>query len=77
MKKLHNQKETKEFIKELINIFAEETSCGMQYNNTPCNSCFHSLDADFRHICWSMLLFLRGDYDKEMIIDDIEKEFNK
>ena len=63
-------------IQKLIKIFAEKTSCKMQHNNSPCNTCFHSIDEtiDFRHICWLMLLGLRGDYESKEILKAIRKE---
>jgi hypothetical protein len=66
----------KEEVKKLISLFGKKTCCGVQYNNSPCNTCFHSLEADFKHICWLILLGLRGDYDSKEILEDIEKELN-
>jgi hypothetical protein len=65
------------FKKELIKIFAKKTGCDIQHGGCPCNSCFHSIDADFKHICWLIILGLRGDYDSDTIIDSIEKELNE
>ena len=69
---------TKQFIKELIKIFADKTTCSIQYNNCPCNSCFHSINADFNHISWLILLALRGDCnkDREQILEEIKEEIN-
>jgi len=77
MKKIHKQKDTEEFINMLIETFRDKTSCGIQYNNSPCNTCFHNIDADFNHICWLILLYLRGDYNKEEIIKSIREELLK
>ncbi len=65
----------KEFTRELIDLFANKTGCGVQHNGCPCNTCFHSIkDTDFNHICWLIVLGLRGDYDKEEIIKSIKVE---
>jgi len=64
-----------DFNKKLIGLFAEKTNCAIQYNGCPCNSCTHNIeDVDFQHITWLILLGLRGDYDKETIIDSIREE---
>lgn len=70
--------EKREYIRELIDLFADKTGCGVQHNGCPCNTCFHAIeDVDFRHICWVMLLYMRGDYkDYENALDLIEKELN-
>ncbi|HEY5631630.1 MAG TPA: hypothetical protein VIR31_05845 [Nitrososphaeraceae archaeon] len=60
--------------KDIIRIFGENTGCGIQHKGCPCNSCFHSQDGDFKHICWLIVLGLRGDYDRKDIIQSIEKE---
>lgn len=65
------------FRKELIKLFANKTGCSIQYGKCPCNSCFHSIDADFNHICWLIVLGLRGDYDKQEIINSIREGLNK
>ena len=69
----------KDFIKKLIELFAKKTGCSIQYNGCPCNSCFHDIDADFTHICWLILLGLRGDYndDNDATIKLIEEELKK
>ena len=55
-------------IKDLIDLFADKTGCSIQHNGCPCNTCFHSIEyVDFRHICWLILLGLRGDYDKDIL----------
>ena len=63
-------------IKELIKLFADKTGCDIQHNKCPCNKCFHSIDADFNHICWLIILGLRGDYDFKQIHKDIKEELN-
>lgn len=60
--------------KKLIRLFAEKTGCSIQYGDSPCNSCFHNIDADFTHICWLIVLGLRGDYPSEDIIKGIREE---
>lgn len=63
------------FEKELIKIFRNKTRCGIQFNNCPCNTCFHGIDGvDFKHICWLILLGLRGDYNKNQILKEIKSE---
>lgn len=63
-------------IEELINLFVDKTGCNIQHNGSPCNSCFHNIEANFQHICWLMLLGLRGDYDKKEIIKAIKEELH-
>ena len=70
MKKMNNG----EFITELISLFANKTGCAIQHGSCPCNTCFHSIDADFQHICWLIVLALRGDYEKEQMIKSIKAE---
>ena len=67
---------TKLKIKELIKIFSDATKCSIQFNNCSCNSCFHNLNdkIDFKHICWLILLGLRGDYESSEIIESIKEE---
>ena len=69
------------FEKELVKLFSAKSLCSIQYGGSPCNSCFHSIneeEVDFKHICWVILLHLRGDYkDYEEGIKVIEKELFK
>ena len=66
--------EEKTFEEKLIKLFDDKTGCSIQHNNCPCNTCFHSIeDIDFKHICWLILLKLRGDYKTEEIIKDIKE----
>jgi len=67
----------KKEIKQIIKLFADKTGCNIQYNKCPCNSCFHSIEADFNHICWLLILGLRGDYDFKDIYEDIKKELKQ
>lgn len=64
------------FIKELFNTFADKSGCGIQHSGCPCNTCFHNIDANFNHICWLIMLGLRGDYNdmREKLLADIRKE---
>lgn len=65
----------KTFEQKLIGLFAKKTNCNIQHNNCPCNSCFHATEkVDFQHICWLILLGLRGDYDKKQILKSIKEE---
>ena len=64
-------------IKKLINLFANKTGCSLQFKGCPCNACFHSIETDFRHICWLLILSLRGDYKFKEVYGDIEKELLK
>jgi len=52
----------RQFEKELVKLFGDYTGCRIQYIGCPCNTCFHNIDANFKHICWIILLYLRGDY---------------
>ena len=65
-----------EFNRKLIKLFAERTGCSIQCSGCPCNTCMHSLTSkiDFRHIVWLVLLGLRGDYDKQEMLNEIEEE---
>jgi len=63
------------FTKKLIELFRNNTGCGIQHGGCPCNTCFHNQEADFQHICWLIVLGLRGDYGEE-ILDSIDKELN-
>jgi hypothetical protein len=60
----------------LISLFADKTGCGIQHSGCPCNTCFHHIgnEVDFRHICWLIVLGLRGDYDTSELMPLIEKE---
>lgn len=69
-------RDTKE-MKKLLKLFADYTGCSIQYNKCPCNSCFHNIKADFQHICWLILLGLRGDYNSKRIIRLIENELKE
>jgi len=75
---MEKEKKLNKFEKELIKLFADKTGCNIQYNKCPCNRCFHHLDKngdkDFTHICWLIILGLRGDYPMKEILNDIEKE---
>ena len=68
-----------EQIRQLIDVFAEKTMCGIQHNGCPCNSCVHNLPEtiNYQHIVWLMLLGIRGDYDMDDITEDIKEELNK
>jgi len=62
-------------IKKLIKLFADKTGCDIQFNKCPCNTCFHSIEnVDFQHICWLILLGLRGDYLEKDILKLIKEE---
>ena len=69
-------KQIPKFNKDLIKIFAGKTMCNAQFNKCPCNSCFHNIEADFKHICWLIILGLRGDYEHKEILDAIREEIN-
>lgn len=64
------------FVRKLIRLFGDNCSCGIQALGCPCNTCFHSQNADFNHICWLIVLGLRGDYDvlKDDILEHIKEE---
>jgi len=66
-------------VKKLIALFTARTGCGVQTLNCPCNTCFHSITdkVDFKHICWLILLGLRGDYDSKEILEGIRKELKE
>jgi len=66
-------------IKEIINTISRVVGCGIQYNGSPCNTCFHAwasdvgLSDDMAHLFWLVLLGIRGDYPEEEIIEGIEE----
>ena len=68
--------DNRKFVKELVDLFADKTGCGIQHGGCPCNTCFHNIDADFNHICWLIVLGLRGDYkdSREELIKSIREE---
>lgn len=70
---------TKDFIKGLLGVFSNNTGCNIQYANCPCNTCFHAQEGNFNHICWLIVLGLRGDYadSRAELLDDISKELAK
>lgn len=71
---------SREFIKELKEVFVDNTKCGLQDNgNRPCPTCFHSQKGDFRHITWLIVLGLSNDYKeyREKILKDIKKELKE
>lgn len=67
----------KEFVRKLVSLFADKAGCGIQHGDCPCNTCFHAIDTDFRHVCWLILLSLRGDYDQEDMLKEIKKELER
>lgn len=68
---------------DIIDLFSDATGCHLQHNGCPCNSCFHNLEADidWQHICWLLVLAIRGDYNdsksEELIHEGIKKELFK
>jgi hypothetical protein len=63
------------FTKELLIALGNGTGCSVQYNNCPCNTCFHTwaedvleLSPDFAHMFWLVVLALRGDSPGDSII---------
>ena len=47
----------RQFMKAASELFADHTGCGVQWNgNRPCNTCFHAMEGDFKHIVWLMIL---------------------
>jgi len=65
----------RDFEKALVGLFRDKTGCSIQYGGCPCNTCFHSIEADFKHICWMIILMLRGDYkDYEESLKAIKEE---
>lgn len=64
-----------DFEDRLIEVFSEKTNCEIQHHKCPCNTCFHNIkNVDFQHVCWLILLGLRGDYEADDIIPRIRKE---
>jgi len=67
----------KQEIKKIINLFADKTGCSSQFNGCPCNTCFHSIEGvDFQHLCWMLILGLRGDYEFKEIYEGIKEGLN-
>ena len=53
---------------ELQDKLAIEIGCGIQHDGWPCNSCFHSMEDEWKmkediHDYWEAILDFRGDYD--------------
>ena len=66
----------KNFAKGLILLANQGTGCSIQYNGSPCNSCFHAWAEDeldlhpiLAHALWLVLLSVRGDYKKKEILE--------
>jgi hypothetical protein len=59
------------FQREFVDLFNEWTMCGLQFNGSPCNTCFHTTMNDLNvpdktaHTLWKVLLVIRGDYKEE------------
>lgn len=56
---------------KLQELLLRETSCGIQNNGWPCNSCFHAMelgvDDGKLHKLWLVTLRARGDYTNDEI----------
>ena len=61
----------------LLEEFAKITGCNVQYGNCPCNTCFHDIEGDFKHLVWLIILGLRGDYDEKQISEAISKHIDE
>jgi len=74
-----NKKEVDKDIKEIVDKIAELVGCHIQFNNSPCNTCFHTwagdigLSDNMAHLFWLVLLGIRGDYPEEEIIEGIKE----
>ena len=73
------EKKIKGWKRELVDLVADTTGCGIQYNGCPCNTCFHSkfcedLDEDIAHLFWLVVLNARGDSTGNELIT-ANKEF--
>ena len=72
-KKIH------EDIKEVVSKISKLTGCSIQFNGSPCNTCFHSWASDsglsdnMAHLFWLILLGIRGDYSEEDIVRGIKE----
>ena len=64
--------------RELLNIARRETGCKIQFNNMPCNSCFHSifceeLGDDMGHLFWLLVLGIRGDSTSKDLAEAVQE----
>lgn len=70
----------KNFADHLLSISRQGTGCSIQYNGSPCNTCFHAWAEDklelhprLAHALWLINLSLRGDNKPEDLEDAIEE----
>jgi len=71
-------------IKKIIKIIADKTICNIQFNGSPCGTCFMNMKGvNYSWLSWILLLALRGDYsykDIEKVLKDclnVEEELTK
>jgi len=68
---------------EVVDKIAKLSGCNIQFNGSPCNTCFHSwasisgLSNNMAHLFWLILLGIRGDYSEEEIIRGIKETIKK
>ena len=74
MKIRSKKKLRSEFIGELKDSLYKQTSCSIQHDGWPCNTCFHhwaektlGLNYVLSHWFWGIVFSLRGDYDQDVI----------
>jgi len=66
-------------ILQIIDTISDMAGCNIQYNNSPCNTCFHTWASDMglsdnmSHLFWLVLLGIRGDYKEKEIIKGIQQ----
>jgi len=73
--------EDEEFVKDLLKLVSEKAGCKIQYNNCPCNTCFHTwaedigLSNNMAHLFWIVILALRGDYTEKELLESNKDNF--
>ena len=72
------KKKISQEIQDIIDLISNKAGCGIQYNDCPCNTCFHTwagdigLSDNISHLLWLALLGIRGDYTEQDLLSAIE-----
>jgi len=67
---------------ELLEIARSNTSCDIQHNGCPCNTCFHTWACEeigdfYGHLFWLLILGIRGDNDEKSIRHALKSHLNE
>ena len=77
------KKKINQDIQDIINIISNNAGCGIQHNDCPCNTCFHTWASDvglsdtLGHLLWGVVLAMRGDYKEEDIYEQIVEDLSE